>query len=142
MKDYCRRFARLALAAGVLVSSAFGADFQVVASNDLKVESISMDELRRIMLLSKSTLSDGTRVTPVLLKAGAAHEAFLKACVGKTGQEMSSYVKSLVFTGKAAAPREFATDAEVISFAAMSKGVLGYVSGSAIPMGVKKIEVR
>jgi hypothetical protein len=117
------------------------ADFQVVASKDVAADSISTDELKRIFMLSKNSIG-ATKVTPVVQKAGAAHDAILKECLGMSPDELQTHYKSLVFTGKAVAPKAVASDAEVISFVAMSKNAVGYVSATAITMGVKKLEVK
>jgi hypothetical protein len=127
---------------GVLcLGSGMAADFQVVASKDVAADSISTDELKRIFMLSKNSIG-ATKVTPVVQKAGAAHDAILKECLGMSPDELQTHYKSLVFTGKAVAPKAVASDAEVISFVAMSKNAVGYVSATAITMGVKKLEVK
>jgi len=63
------------------ISSGIGADYQVVASKDFVSDSISADELKRVFMLTKNTVG-GAKVTPVVQKAGAAHEAMLKDCLG------------------------------------------------------------
>ena len=133
---------RAAAISAVFISCLSAADYQVIASKDVKTDSISSDDLKRVFLLSKTSLADGSRVAPVLLQSGAAHQAFLKQCLGKSDADLQSHYQSLVFTGKASTPRAMASDAEVISFVAMSKGAVGYVSATAIPMGVKKLELK
>ena len=125
--------------AGLAASPA--ADFQVVASKDVEVEQISAAELKKIFLLEKST-AGGQHVTPVVQQGGAAHQAFLKECVGESDRELKDLYKDMAFTGKAVSPKAVASDAAMIAFLAMSKGAIGYVSAQAIPMGVKKIAVK
>ena len=79
---------------------------------------------------------------PVLQKGGPAHEAFLKEYVGKSDDDLQQYYRTLVFSGKGIEPKTLASDAAVIAFVSMSKGVIAYVSASAIPMGVKKLTVK
>ncbi|HVY93230.1 MAG TPA: hypothetical protein VHA14_10790, partial [Bryobacteraceae bacterium] len=81
-------------------------------------------------------------VEPVVEKAGAAHEAFLKEYVGKTGAALDTYYRSLVFTGKGAMPHTLDSDAEVIAYVAKTKGAIGYVSTGAPISGVKQLEVK
>ena len=118
------------------------ADFQVIASKDVKADEISVSDLSRIFLLSKTSLPGTGHITPVLQKGSAVHEAFLKECLGKSDADLQEVYKELVFTGKANAPKVLESDAAVIAFVSMSKGAIAYVSASAIPMGVKKLTLK
>ncbi len=127
----------LAAAAGCVRA----ADVQIIASKDVNVAEISADDLKQIFLQTENSVG-GAKVRPVLQKGGAAHEAFLKAYVGKSDDELQQYYKTLVFSGKGIEPKTLAGDAAVINFVALSKGVIAYVSDSAIVMGVNKIQVK
>jgi hypothetical protein len=127
------------LLAGVATCPA--ADFQIVASKDVAVDEIASGDLKKIFLLEKS--SEGSKhVVPVVQQGGAAHAAFLKECLGETDQELQTAYKDAAFTGKAIAPKAVNSDAAMISYISMAKGAIGYVSASAIPIGVKKITVK
>ena len=117
------------------------ADFQIIASKDVAADEISASDLSDIFLLAKTSLG-AAHVAPVLQKGGAAHQAFLKECLGKSDAELQDAYKELVFTGKANAPKALDSDAAVIAYVSMSKGAIAYVSASAIPMGVKKLTVK
>jgi hypothetical protein len=119
-----------------------GADFQIVASKDVAVDEIAMDDLKKIFLLEKSSAGAAKHVVPVVQQGGAAHTAFLKDCLGESDQELKNTYKDAAFTGKAVAPKAVNSDAAMISFISMSKGAIGYVSAGAIPIGVKKIAVK
>lgn len=127
---------------GACLPALSAAEFQVIASKDVTADEVSAADLGRIFLLSKTSLPGTGHVVPVLQKGGPAHEAFLKACIGKDDAELQDAYKEIVFTGKGNAPKVLASDAAVIAFVAMSKGVIAYVSSSAIPMGVKKLTVK
>jgi hypothetical protein len=118
------------------------ADYQIVASKDIAANEISADDLRSVFLLSRTSLPGAGHVVPVLQKGGAAHRAFLRQCVGKSDTELQDTYKALVFTGKANAPKVLASDAAVIAFVSMSRGVIAYIGASAIPIGVKKLTVK
>jgi hypothetical protein len=118
------------------------AEFKVIANSSVKADSISADELKSVFLATKTSLGDGSHVEPVLEKEGATHEAFLKAYVGKTDAALSTYYRSLVFTGKASMPKVLGTDAEVAAYVSKTRGAIGYVSAGASPAGVKTIEVK
>ena len=64
------------------VSSA--ADLKVIANTSVGVTSLSVEELKGAFLSTKTSLSDGSHVEPVIEKSGPVHQAFLKAYLGKT----------------------------------------------------------
>jgi hypothetical protein len=117
------------------------ADIQIIASKDVNVSEISAADLKQIFLQTQSSVG-GAKVKPVLQKGGPAHEAFLKDYVGKSDDDLQQYYKTLVFSGKGIEPKTLPGDAAVINFVALSKGVIAYVSDSAILIGVNKIHVK
>jgi ABC-type phosphate transport system substrate-binding protein len=135
----------LLVTAGVCVLGAYaaqGADLKVIANLSVSVSSVSADELRNIFLVTKTSLSGGSRVEPVLSKGGATHEAFLKLYIGKTDAALNTYYRSLVFTGKAFMPKMLASDAEVAAYVSKTKGAIGYVNAGAGAPGTRTITVR
>lgn len=122
--------------------TAAGADIKLIANSSVSASSVSADELKGVFLITKASLKDGSRVEPVLLKSGAAHESFVKQYLGKTDAALQTYYRSLVFTGKGSMPKELSTDAEVVAYVAKTKGAIGYVSSGASAAGVKTIEVN
>ena len=125
-----------------LSMNAFGADFKVIANGSMATNSVSADDLKAVFLQEKSSLSDGSRVVPVLAKGGPAHETFVKQYLGKTEDALMTYYRSLVFTGKGLMPKALASDAEVLNYVAKTKGAIGYISSSAGNEGVKILEVK
>jgi ABC-type phosphate transport system substrate-binding protein len=117
-------------------------DFQVIANSSLKVSQISSDDLKAVFLVTKTSLADDSHIQPVLLKSGDAHESFVKQYTGKTAIALVTYYRSLVFTGKGAMPKTFASDAEVVAYVRKTRGAIGYVSASASTEGVKILEVK
>jgi ABC-type phosphate transport system substrate-binding protein len=127
------------------VFSAYAAqdiDLKVIANPSVRVSSVSADELKNIFLVTKTSLSGGSHVEPVLEKSGPTHEAFLKHYLGKTDAALNTYYRSLVFTGKAFMPTMLGSDAEVVAYVARTKGAIGYVSASTSVPGAKAIAVR
>ena len=131
--------AGLALFAASVLNAA---DIKVIANSSVGVMSISADELKGVFLATKTSLSDGSHVEPVLEKGGPAHEAFLKAYLGKTDTALETYYRSLVFTGKGSMPKTLAGDAEVVAYVAKTKGAVGYVAAGANTGDVKVLEVK
>ncbi len=123
------------------VSACF-AEVVIVANPSVKATAVSADELKQVFLGSKATLGDGSAVEPVLAQSGAAHEAFLKAYVGKSDPALRNHFKSLVFTGKGSMPKSFATDAEIVAFVAKTKGAIGYLAAAPSTGGVKLLTVK
>jgi ABC-type phosphate transport system substrate-binding protein len=126
----------------ISAASATAADIKVIANSSVGATSVSSDELKGVFLATKSSLSDGSHVEPVLLKGGAVHEAFLKDYVGKTDSGLETYYRSLVFTGKGSMPKQFATDAEVVAFVEKTKGAIGYVAAATASGSAKVLEVK
>lgn len=114
----------------------------VIANPSVGAATVATAELREVFLGSKIQLSDGSPVEPVLGQGGAAHDTFLKDVVGKSEQALRTHFKSLVFTGKGAMPKSFASDGEVVAYVAKTKGAIGYVTAGAETAGVKRIAVR
>jgi ABC-type phosphate transport system substrate-binding protein len=137
---------KILLVATVLVLLAAAAmqasEIKLIANPSVGSSSISADELKSVFLATKTTLSDGSHVEPVLEKGGPTHEAFLKAYIGKTDAALDTYYRSLVFTGKGSMPKVLASDAEVSAYVAKTKGAIGYVSAGTGGDGVKTLEVK
>jgi len=132
----------LLLLATLAVFNAYAADIKIIANPGVGVASISAEDLKGVFLATKSSLSDGSHVEPVLEKGGAAHESFLREFLGKSDAAFETYYRSLVFTGKASMPKSTASDAEMVAYVAKTKGAIGYVSAGANTAGVKTLEVK
>ena len=126
----------------LLMRVAFAGDIKVIANPSVGASTISVEELRGVYLVNKTTLSDGSRVEPVLEKGGPVHAAFLKAYIGKTDAALDTYYRSLVFTGKGSIPKTVDADADVVAYVTKTKGAIGYVSSAASTTGVKTLEVK
>jgi len=137
---------KIRFVAAILVLSAAAvlqaADIKVIANPSVGTSSVSTDELKGVFLATKTSLSDGSHVEPVLEKDGPVHEAFVKEYLGKTDSALQTYYRSLVFTGKASMPKTLGADSEVVAYVAKTKGAIGYVSAGASTAGVKTLEVK
>jgi ABC-type phosphate transport system substrate-binding protein len=131
----------LAILAMSTVGGLHATDFQVIANPGIGVSDLSSDDLKAVFLGTKTSLGD-SHVAPVLENSGAAHEAFLKECVGKSDSGLTTYYRSLVFTGKGSMPKTMSSDEEVLACVAKTKGAIGYVGAGAAPVGVKVLAVK
>jgi hypothetical protein len=134
----------LLLAAALWTASvaARAADVKIIANASVKAAAVSAEEIRAVFLVTKTSLSDGSHVEPVLLKGGAAHEAFVKQYLGKTDAGLENYYRSLVFTGRGLMPTTLASDQVVIEYVTKTKGAVGYVSAVMNTPGVRTLEIK
>ena len=124
------------------VAAANAQEAVVIANSGVKAAEVSSDDLRDVFTGAKSSLKDGSRVTPVTLKAGAGHDAFLKKYVGKSDSAFRAGWRSLVFTGQAAMPKAFDSEAALLDYVASTPGAIGYVSKGAANDKVKTLAVK
>jgi ABC-type phosphate transport system substrate-binding protein len=139
---YIRILCVAALSVCATTSAARAADLKVIANPSVGASSVSADELKNVFLITKTSLSDGSHVEPVLEKGGPTHEAFIKEYLGKSDAALQTYYRSLVFTGKASMPKTLGADAEVVAYVAKTKGAVGYVGAGTSTAGVKTLEVK
>ena len=132
----------VALLLGMRVLEAALSDAKVIANVSVQVSQVTPEEVRGILLGTKTSLADGTHLEPVLLKAGRVHETFVRDITGKTAAGLTNYYRSLVFTGKGAMPRMFATEAEVVAYVRATKGAIGYVDPATPTDGVKVLQLK
>ena len=127
---------------GAAACNVLAADIKIIANPSIGAAAISAEEIKGVFLATKTSLSDGSHVEPVLGKSGAVHQAFLKEYIGKTDAAFDTYYRSLVFTGKGSMPKALPSDAEVVSYVAKTRGAIGYVGGTTNTAGVKTLEVK
>jgi TonB family protein len=120
---------------------ALASDVKVIANSSVKADMISARELKSVFLQEENSLAGGIHVEPVLQKGGPVHEDFLRAYLGRTDDDLQTYYRALVFTGRGSMPKEFGSDAEVISYVAKTRGAIGYVSAETPTEGVRIMAV-
>ena len=133
--------ALLALTALLPKHANAGNGVRIIANPSVKADSISAAELKGVFLEERTSLSDGSRVEPVLSKGGSAHETFVKQYLGRSDSDLQLYYQSLVFTGKGSVPKSISSDAEIAAYVAKTRGAIGYVSYDASVEGVKTLAV-
>jgi len=135
-------FVFLLVAAAALITVHAQAQVIVIANPAVKATAISKSDLRDIFTGVATSLPDGTRVMPILLKSGATNEEFLKAYIGKNDTAFRAGWRSLVFSGQASMPKSLEPDSAVVDFVLHNAGELGYISASSPHEGVKVLSVR
>lgn len=116
-------------------------DVKLIANPSVKADTISPEEIKRVFLQEKTSLADGSYVEPVIEKDGPSHEAFLKMYMGRTDDDLRTYYRALVFTGRGSMPKELDSDNEMVAYVARTKGAIGYVSAETSSEGVKILAV-
>jgi TonB family protein len=122
-------------------AAALAGEVKIIANREIKVDSISTGDLKSLFLEEKMSLADGTHVELVINRSGVANEKFLQQYVGKSLDDLRTYYRSLVFSGRASMPKEFGSDAEVVAYVAKTRGAIGYVAADSSTEGVKTLTV-
>jgi len=129
---------------GVVLSCAVAKaqDVVVIVNNGVKATGASSDDIRSVFSGDKSSLGDGSHVTPVTLKAGPDHEAFLKTYVGKSDAAYRTAWRSLVFTGQGSMPKSFDSESAMVDYVAATPGAIGYVGKGTEHDKVKTLAIK
>jgi len=134
----------LSLVAVIVIFAPFNviaADVKVIANGSVKADMISASEVKSVFLEESNSLRDGTHVEPVLEKDGPVHEAFLHEYLAGTDDDLQSYYRALVFSGRGSMPKQLASDAEMVAYVARTKGAIGYVSAETTVEDVKTLTI-
>ena len=121
--------------------SSLASDIKVIANSSVKADTISAADLKRVFLEERTSLADGTHVEPVLKKAGTVHQAFLQEYIGVCEDDLQTYYRTLLFSGRGSMPKTFESDAEVVAYITRTRGGIGYVSSGSSVEGVKILAI-
>ena len=124
----------------VLGLNAWTQGVRVIANPNIKLDSISASELRSVFLKERKSLR-GTHVEPVFARSGPVHDAFLRFYLGRTDDDLQTYYRSLVFTGRGSMPKVLESDAEITAYVAKTRGAIGYISSDSNADGVRALAV-
>jgi hypothetical protein len=126
----------------LILAASAGAQAIVIANNSVKASGVSKDDVRDVFTGNATSLKDGSKVVPVLLKDGPSNEAFLKAYIGKGDTAFRAGWRSLVFSGQASMPKSLDDDAAAVAFVAHTPGTIGYIDKASPHEGVKVLAVN
>jgi len=127
--------AKLMLAAGLGMAAAplFAAEIVVIV-NPKNPATRMFSEQAGQFFLGKSTL-----FTPVEHTDGPLRNEFYKKVLDKDATQVKAIWSKLVFTGKATAPKEYGSSAEVKKAVAADVSAIGYIEKSQVDDSVKVI---
>jgi len=87
-------------------------------------------------------LGGSTLFAPVeLAENSPARTEFYKKVLDKDAAQVQAIWSKLLFTGKAKAPKEFKTDAEVKKFVSATPNAMGYIDKSSVDDTVKVVAI-
>jgi TonB family protein len=116
-------------------------DFKIIANAGVKADTISAGDIKSIFLEEKISLGDGTHVEPVLKKGGSGRDAFVEEFLGRSDDDLQTYYRTLVFSGKGSMPKTVRSDDEVVAYVAKTRGAIGYVAEATRADGVKTLSI-
>ena len=135
------------LAAAVLAlwapAPAFAADIAVAVHPEVKVETLSFAELRKILLGDRQFWPSGQPVTLIVRAPVAAERTFLLEKVYEmTEAQYRQYWIAKVFRAEATAgPRVVVSNDESVELVGVLAGAVALVSADDVPAGVKVLKI-
>ncbi len=112
------------------------------ANAGLKDESIDAATIKSVFRGKKVSWNNKTPVTVAILKGGGVHEEFLKEAFNISPSAFSNYWRLTAMSGGASAPKEFASEDDLLKFVAATPGAIGYVDDARVTADVRSIPVE
>ncbi len=125
-----------------LIAAASAADVLVIANKSVGVDEIEKSKLTEIYQGARIQWDDGGTIRVVMLKSGAAHEAFAENVIGLSAAKLKNIWKKVIFTGTGTPPKIFRDEAELVQYVAETDGAVGYISATTPHEGVKPLSVK
>ncbi len=150
---HSRRLRRIALL-GLLCVAAFprsagpggagGADIAIVVRPDVPIDSLTLPELRRLMLGEKQYWTSSLRVTLLVRAPGARErEVVLRDIYQMSEAQFRQYWIAKVFRAEApSGPRIVYSNDMAAELASSIPGAIAFVDASQIPKGLKILKVN
>ncbi|MFC5400455.1 hypothetical protein ACO0K0_12785 [Undibacterium sp. SXout11W] len=119
--------------------------FATMSANAELVVIVNKDNPATKMYLAQVAqfyLGGSTLFAPVeLAENSPARAEFYKKVLDKDAAQVQAIWSKLLFTGKAKAPKEFKTDAEVKKFVSATPNAMGYIDKSSVDDTVKVVAI-
>ena len=113
------------------------AQLVIIANANMKVDSISKDDVRDVFTGASTNLRFGPHARPVLMNKGKLNDEFMSTYVGMKEMEFRAGWVTLVFAGKMVMPPSFDSEGEVVEYVAHHPFTLGYIHAGTPHDGVK-----
>ncbi|MDO6566955.1 phosphate ABC transporter substrate-binding protein [Alteromonas sp. 1_MG-2023] len=126
---------------GALFSLQALADVVVVVNPDNQA-TITKQDVQRIFLGKKTEFSSGEEATVITqTPTNKLRSEFDRDVLGRSTAQVSAMWAKLVFTGRAIAPQEIETDANVIEFIKGEKNAIGFIDSASVTGDVKVVNL-
>ncbi|MEI6146771.1 MAG: phosphate ABC transporter substrate-binding protein [Methylococcales bacterium] len=112
----------------------------VVVNATSPVTKLDKEQVANLFLGKSSSYPDGSAAVPIEQTDGApAHDEFHKSVTEKSASQLKSYWSKMIFSGKGTAPKEVASNAELLKLLASNPAMIGYIDKTAVDKSVKVI---
>ena len=123
-----------------LSSFSYAEPVVVVVSVTSPVVKLDKEQVANLFLGKSSSFPDGSAAVPIEQADSApAHEEFHKSITEKSASQLKSYWSKMIFSGKGTAPKEVASNAELLKLLASNPAMIGYVDKTAADKTVKVV---
>ena len=122
------------------IATAHSEPVVVVVSATSPVSKLDKEQVANLFLGKSSSYPDGSAAVPIEQTDGApAHDEFHKSVTEKSASQLKSYWSKMIFSGKGTAPKEVASNAELLKLLAGNPTMIGYVDKTAADKTVKVV---
>jgi ABC-type phosphate transport system substrate-binding protein len=132
----------ITLAVMLFAVVALNAEPVFIANAKVADSSLTKDTVDGVLKGRIKSWPSGGHITLATLKDGAVNDAVLTTYAGMNSSQFSSNWNRLVFTGKAAEPKSFGSEKDLVAYVASTDGALGYVDRTSATPEVKVIPVQ
>jgi len=141
MKNIMFTQALMMTIASLSIMTAANADPIVVVVNAISpVTKLDKEQVANLFLGKSSSYPDGSAAVPIeQTDATPAHDEFHKSITEKSASQLKSYWSKMIFSGKGTAPKEVASNAELLKLLASNPAMIGYIDKTAVDKSVKVI---
>lgn len=114
--------------------------FKIVVNKTTSIESITIEDLKKIFLKKQTKWKNGEKIYPVdLNESSRTREHFTDEVHGKRISAVKAYWQKQIFTGRGVPPPEKSSDKEVLEYVEKNEGAIGYISSGK---SIRKYEVK
>ncbi len=132
----------LSIAVFLILNVSAWSQVVLIVHPGVKSISASKAEVREVFTGESTSLKDGSRVIPVLLRPGPIEDEFVATFVGKSDSAFRAAWRSLIFSGQAGMPRTLDSEKAVIDYITRTPGTIGFISRKTPHEGVRILDVR
>jgi TonB family protein len=122
-------------------ANALASNVKVIVNSSVSADTASAAEIKRIFLEQSNSLAEGTHVEPVLQKDGTVHQAFVQEFLSGTDDDLQTYYRTLVFSGRGSMPKQLPSDTAVVAYVSKTRGAIGYVGAETNTDSVKVLTI-